>query len=112
MATLKCSFDKTTKERIDKEKEIEKILLDILKEDWDSEEEGCKGLSLEGLFYKATGRNKNLTLKDFVKALNGLSGDGLFRSKKRIRIDFVADSEVLLADELKRRRVHVIVTPR
>src|SRR5438093_146086 len=105
--------------RVAREKMLEKTVLDILKEDWHSDGEGWRGLSPEGLFIDMKRVIKDLSLKEFAETLNRLSGDGWqksqngwSRSRKRIKFDFISDDEILLADELKKRRIHINITPK
>lgn len=96
-----------------REDEVEKKILSILKEDRDSEWEGeGGGLLLETLFDAVKEKVWLLKPEEFTRALNRLSGDGLFRSKKRIRIDFVSYGELRLFGERRKYNFYVIVTPK
>lgn len=110
---IERSFDKNrARSELAREEEIENNLLVILREDYHSTDEGAKGYTPESLFLSAKCKDKSLNIKDFVSALNRLSGDGLFRSRKRICLDFVdTGRSMLFADELKKRLVHLVVTP-
>lgn len=86
---IKRSFDKNRAiNELAREDKIEKNILAILKAEWNSGEEGRGYLTLECLYDDARREDKTLNLKDFTNALERLSGDGLFRSKKRIRFMF------------------------
>ena len=104
------SFSKEQARReIAREEEVEEAILDILKTEYDSIEEGRFSLPPDILFGDARGRIPDLTLKEFTDALNRLSGDGLFRSRKRIGINFCPNHHDWTRDSRRKPKVEVDV---
>lgn len=100
----------TKRRRLTELSQLERDILAIIQENWDSPEEGDKASCAEAIFLdledRAKKELKELSTRDFALALRKLCAEG------RINFDFTADEDVILADILKERRVFISLWPR